>query len=98
MNYSISKEAVNDLENIWVYTFENWSVEQADRYLNLIIAEIEYLCLKPDSGSDFGHVRSGYFQAKVKAHLIFYRVNSKQNVLEIVRILHEMMDIENHFD
>lgn len=48
MNYKISNEASNDLEKIWLYTFENWSAEQADRYFDLIFDEIEYLCLKPD--------------------------------------------------
>lgn len=41
MNYKISLEAKNDIEKIWLYTFENWSLEQADRYLNLIFTEIE---------------------------------------------------------
>jgi len=42
MGYRISVKAREDLENIWRYTFENWSQEQADRYLNLIFDEIEY--------------------------------------------------------
>ena len=96
MNYIISKEAANDLENIWLYTFENWSIEQADRYVDLILDEVEYLCIKPKSGFDFGNIRKGYFRSKVKLHFIFYKVNEKQNELEIIRILHEMMDIENH--
>lgn len=50
MNYKISIEASYDLEKIWLYTFENCSIEQADRYLDLIIDEIQYLCLKPNSG------------------------------------------------
>lgn len=98
MNYKISIEASYDLEKIWLYTFENWSVEQADRYLNLIFDEIEYLCLKPNSGKDFGHVRKGYLKTKVKSHLIFYRINVNQNELEIIRILHQIMDIENHLN
>ena len=96
MNYVISKEATKDLENVWLYTFENWSVDQADRYLNLLLDEFEYLCLKPNSGYDFGNIRKGYFRSKVKSHFVFYKV--KQNELEIIRVLHEMMDIENHLE
>ena len=96
MNYKISHEAARDLEKIWLYTIENWSAEQADRYLNLIFNEIEYLCSRPDSGIDFGKVRKGYFKSKVKSHLIFYRINTKENALEVIRILHQVMDIENH--
>lgn len=95
MNFRISKEAENDLEKIWLYTFENWSIEQAERYLNLIFDEIDYLCLKPNSGFNFGNVRKGYWSSKVKSHFIFYKINSKQNELEVIRVLHEMMDIEN---
>jgi toxin ParE1/3/4 len=40
MKYVISIEASKDLENIWLYTFENWSQEQADRYFNHNIDEI----------------------------------------------------------
>jgi len=41
--YRISEKAINDLEKIWLYTLNKWSREQADRYHNLIINEIEYL-------------------------------------------------------
>jgi len=43
MRYIISNEAIKDLEIIWLYTYETWSLEQADRYLNLLMNEIEYL-------------------------------------------------------
>jgi len=96
MIYKISKEAQNDLEKIWLYTFENWSIEQAERYLDLIFDEIDYICLHPNSGFDFGKIRKGYRRSKVKSHIIFYKINTNQNALEVIRVLHEMMDIENH--
>lgn len=98
MIYKISKEASNDLEKIWLYTIETWSAEQADRYLNLIFDEIEYLCQKPNSGSDFSHVRKDYLRSRVKSHFIFYKINEKQSELEIIRILHQLMDIENRLN
>ena len=94
MKYKISKEALSDLEKIWLYTFETWSLEQADRYINLLMDEIEYLTLNPKSGKDYSHVRRGYFSSRVKSHFIFYKINLKDNELEIVRILHQQMDIE----
>ncbi len=42
--FVISKKAVSDLEEIWLYTVEKWSIEQADRYYNLIFDEINYIC------------------------------------------------------
>lgn len=95
MRYKISNEAQNDLENIWLYTFENWSKEQADRYYNLILDEIEYLAENPDAEKDYSHIREAYLRSKVKSHFIFYKVNKKENLIEIIRILHEQMDVEN---
>ena len=41
--YRISKQAIDDLNDIWVQTFRNWSKAQADRYYDLIIEEIEFI-------------------------------------------------------
>ena len=87
VNYRISNKAVSDLDEIWIYTFENWSVQQADRYYNLIISEIEYLATNPDSGKSMEHIKRGYRASKVKSHLIFYKL-SANNIIEVVRILH----------
>jgi toxin ParE1/3/4 len=95
MKYKITTLATQDLENIWLYTFENWSNEQADRYLNLIINEIEYVAQMPESGFDFSSVRKGYYRSRIKSHFIFYRIDKKEDVVEIIRILHQRMDIEN---
>ncbi|MFV0591404.1 MAG: type II toxin-antitoxin system RelE/ParE family toxin [Draconibacterium sp.] len=95
MKYKISLEAKLDIENIWVYTFENWSPEQADRYFNQIMDEIEYLVINPESGKNYSRVRKGYFRSQVKSHFIFYKINRKIKEVEIIRILHQSMDIES---
>ena len=98
MNYKISQEANWDLENIWLYTYENWSLEQADRYFDLIMDEIEYLAENPKSGRDYGGVRKGYFRSKIKSHFIFYKINYKQEEIEIIRILHQRMNIDSRLN
>ena len=95
MKYHISSEAVADLEKIWLYTLENWSIDQADRYLNLILNEIEYLSENPLTGSDFSYVRKVYMKSRIKSHFIFYKINSSKGVIEIIRILHQRMEIES---
>ena len=91
--YVISKKAVSDLEEIWRYTVEKWSIDQADRYYNLIFDEIQFICKNVNAGKSMEHVRKGYRASKVKSHLIFYRIQN--NIVEVIRILHERMDIEN---
>jgi toxin ParE1/3/4 len=63
--------------------------------VNLIFDEIEFIATKPEAGKDYSHVRKNYHCSKVKSHLIFYRVAEKEKVVEIIRVLHERMDIEN---
>ena len=94
MNYKISQGANWDLENIWLYTYENWSLEQADRYFNLIMDEIEYLAENPKTGKDYSQIRKGYFRSRIKSHFIFYKINRKKEEIEVIRILHQRMDIE----
>lgn len=91
--YVITKKAVSDLEEIWLYTVEKWSIDQADRYYNLIFDEIQFICKNVNAGKSMEHVRKGYRASKVKSHLIFYRIQN--NVVEVIRILHERMDVEN---
>lgn len=40
------------------------------------------------------HIKQGYRASKVKSHLIFYR-KGEDGVTEIVRVLHQRMDIKN---
>jgi toxin ParE1/3/4 len=95
MKLKVSRAAADDLEGIWLYTVEHWSVEQADRYLNLLLDGFELVRNDPKRGRDFAHVRKGYWCLNVGAHLVFYRVNEADRAVEVVRVLHERMDIEN---
>ncbi len=97
-SYQISTAAAEDLEGIWLYTFKNWSKEQADRYYQLIMDEIEFITKYPDTGTDYSHIRPGYCRRKVKSHLIFYKIDQVSGEINIIRILHQRMDWENRLD
>jgi toxin ParE1/3/4 len=92
--YIISEKALEDINNIWICAAENWSVEQADRYYNLTIDEIEYIVDNLDTARDFGKIKKSYRYSKVKSHLIFFK-KDKANEIEVVRVLHEKMGVEN---
>ena len=93
-NYQISEAALYDIRRIWDYTLETWSEEQAERYYNLLLDEIGYVADNFESGKNMDHIKIGYRSSKVKSHLIFYK-RVDDHLIEIVRILHQMMDIEN---
>jgi len=96
LHYVISKKAISDLEEIWLYTVDKWSIVQADRYYNLIFDEIAFICKNPRTGKPMDDVRKNYRTAKVKSHLIFFKVEN--NIVQVVRILHERMDIKSRLD
>jgi toxin ParE1/3/4 len=93
-NYRISKQALEDIDKIWLYTLENWSLSQANHYYRLMYQEIEFIVEDFDGGKDIGKIRAGFRQAKVKSHLIIYK-KAEDEMIEIVRVLHQMMDIPN---
>jgi toxin ParE1/3/4 len=92
--YRISEKARDDLERIWFYTLHEWSEKQADRYHRLLIDEIEYIVDNNELSQNMDHVRLGYRMSKVKSYMIFFK-KSEDNIIEVIRILHQMMDIEN---
>ena len=95
--YKISEQAIEDLNDIWIYTFHKWSKKQADRYYDLIIAEIEFIADNFMVGKSAEQTRKNYRYIKVKSHLIFYR-KVENEIVEIVRILHQRMDIKKRLE
>lgn len=93
-NYLISKKAVEDLENIWLFTLKKWSLKQADRYYKLIIDEIIFTADNYLTRKSIDHIRQGYHVTMIKSHLIFYK-KSDSGVMEVIRILHQRMDVKS---
>ncbi len=92
--FRFTNEAVKDIEQIWSYTNQKWSLEQADRYYHLIMDEIEFIASNPLLGKSIDYIKEGYRSTKVKSHVIFYKQPKDDTVL-IIRILHQLMDCEN---
>jgi len=91
--YRISKQAIDDLNDIWIYTDHKRSKQQADRYYDLIIGEIEFIANNFLLGKPAEQTRKNYRFTKIKSHLIFHR-KVENEIVEIVRILHQRMDIK----
>ena len=94
--YEISNRAKKDLTEIWRYTVEKWSSQQADRYLQGIFDACSEIAMFPEaSGHSYEHVRTGYRKYPFGRHIIFYQIKTTGVVL-ISRILHEKMDFDRH--
>ncbi|MBS1938974.1 MAG: type II toxin-antitoxin system RelE/ParE family toxin [Bacteroidetes bacterium] len=94
MRLKVSQAVAEDLENIWLYTAEHWSVEQADRYLGQLADVFEVIQNDPTTGKDCSELRKGYRRTKAGSHLIFFRLSDEADAMEIIRVLHERMGLE----
>jgi len=93
--FRLTAKAYEDLKAIAIYTQENWGKSQRIIYLKMMDDAFTELSKNPEHGKKIDDIREGYYKYKIGRHLIFYRMVSK-NDIEIVRILHERMDIESH--
>jgi len=95
MTVRYSPAASNDLSDIWDYTEKTWNADQADRYVLSIDAACEAIADGGLKGRPADEFREGYFRLRSGSHYIFYRL-ADDNRTEIIRILHERMDLARH--
>ncbi|MBQ7518037.1 MAG: type II toxin-antitoxin system RelE/ParE family toxin [Bacteroidales bacterium] len=95
VDYVLSDRAKKDLIDIWQYTFNRWSRNQADFYTRKLLDACAFISTAPELvGISYEYVLSGYKAFLVGKHLIFYKMlNGK---VFIVRILHQRMDVERN--
>jgi toxin ParE1/3/4 len=93
--FYISNKAVEDLNDIWDYTVKTWSENQAEIYYSLLMDSCQELANKPSQGTSYDVVEKNVLGFKTGEHIIFYQIVSLKEI-EVVRILHVMMDMKNH--
>ncbi len=54
---------------------------------------IKKISKNPESGQDYSHIRKGYLRIRSQKHFIFYKINRSEKCVDIIRILHERMDL-----
>ncbi len=95
-SYRIRQLAEKDLEQIWLYTFHEWGIEQADKYIRLLIARFSWLSENQRLGKRRDDIKPGYYCFPEGRHLIFYMLS--QDGIDIIGIPHQSMDIIGHFE
>jgi toxin ParE1/3/4 len=92
--YVISNKAVEDLSEIWIYTCRTWSENQADKYYELLLDFCNELSENPKIGKHYDGIDKTIYGYRASHHIIFYRM-IHENDIEILRFLHESMDLKN---
>ena len=93
-NYILTNKAVEDLSNIWNYSFEVWSESQADKYYYMLLDSCQELADEKVFVKKYEDISDNILGFRVGQHIIFYR-KLKGNKIEISRILHNRMDLRN---
>tara|TARA_B100001057_G_scaffold450751_1_gene493111 strand:- start:654 stop:941 length:288 start_codon:yes stop_codon:yes gene_type:complete len=93
MQFRLRDAARRDLAEIWLATAERWGVDQADEYVRAIEDRLARICEFPESYPEYASSHGTFRKAASGEHLIFYRVG--QQVIEVARILHNRMDVED---
>jgi toxin ParE1/3/4 len=95
--YVLSPAAQLDLEQIWDYTCDRWGDGQAEKYVREIERAIQRVVQNPMIGRACDEVRAGYRRYAVGSHTLYYRL-AGADCIDVVRILHERMDVDRHLD
>jgi toxin ParE1/3/4 len=88
----LRQEAIDDLNDIWKYTKTQWSESQADKYYQTIKLSCKLIAENPNIGKTHNKISSNLLGLKTGNHIIFYSI-LKGEEIEIIRILHERMDL-----
>lgn len=91
---NFQQEALNDLNDIWEYTYKQRSEKQADKYYATIKLAWKGIVEDPAVEREYHNIVSGLLGLKSGKHIVCYNT-SLQNEVEIIRILHERMDLKN---
>lgn len=91
--YLIKRAALADLKDIARYTRKNWGRSQEKVYIKCLFDCFDRIVTRETFNVDFSHIKAGCFKCKVNHHLVFFQW-LKAGRPEIIRILHEEMDIQ----
>ena len=91
MKFRLTRLAIRDLAEIGRHTQETWGEKQAQRYRAGMTARLKWLCRNPSLWRERPDIREGVHTHPEKHHVIVFR--GCEGGVEILRILHERMDI-----
>ena len=95
--YVLSPAARADLERIWDDSSERWDDDQAAESLREVQRATDPVESNPTIGRACNDVRPGYRKHAVGSHTLYYRIGS-DDVIDVVRVLHQRMDADRHLD
>ncbi len=92
--YDLTIEAETDLKSILLYTIEQWGVEQAQHYADLLEAGFCKISTQKATSRTFSKVYPQVRVTKCEHHYIFYLSQQTESSRPLIlAVLHERMDL-----
>ncbi|MCF2947583.1 type II toxin-antitoxin system RelE/ParE family toxin [Paraglaciecola aquimarina] len=94
-NFRLTPEAQDDLNNIVLYTVEQWGKSQAKNYVTGLNILLNRLVQTPTIGKQRNAFYDGLLSFPYASHIIYYVINAGN--ITVIRVLHKNMDNTKHF-
>lgn len=95
-SYLLAPRASSDLEEIWLYTAETWSLEQADAYVDDLFRVFDLLVSMPGIGKERDEFEPSVRLYIHRGHLVIYVLREDRVV--ILRVLGGNQDWQSIVD
>ncbi len=91
----LTPKAKDALQQIGLYTHQNFGERQMEIYLTKIDDGFKLICSEPTMGVARDEIKKGYRSFVVGKHSIFYRISG--NKVEVIGITSAKMDVKSHY-
>ncbi|MDX2481442.1 MAG: type II toxin-antitoxin system RelE/ParE family toxin [Desulfuromusa sp.] len=91
--FTLTETAKSDLKDIARFTQKRWGLEQRNKYLKTLDDSFHKLASNPATGRTCNEIKTGYYKFPTGSHMVYYRKKGDLKI-QIVRVLHESMDVE----
>ncbi len=90
-SFRLVPEAERDLQKIWAFGVRTWSADQADSYIDRMVAVFELLAAFPELARQRDEFTPPVRIHPAGSHLVVYR--GRAGGVDILRILHNQRDL-----
>lgn len=88
--YRLTPRAIADLDDIWRYTAEIWSIEQADHYVDELVSVFETIAMMPSLARERSEFDPPVRIHTHEKHLVIY--TAQDDHVAILRLLGGQQD------
>lgn len=72
----LRQKAIDDLNEIWDYTFMKWSEKQANKYYSALKLDCLEIAKNPLIGKEYKGIDNDLLGLRSGKHIIFYQITS----------------------